>query len=145
MNDNETKKEKSGFSIRLKKARKTLKYTQREFADSIGISIPSYSEMESGKYKPKYELLECLASKYKINLYYLLFGEGPITRDPNYSIDPAEEDFAVNLEDVRKFLWHFKRSHFVQLMMLGYFRTIMRKEKETINQEIEEYEEKPGV
>lgn len=142
MNDKDIKNEKSEFAIRLRHVRKELKYTQREFAESIGISAPSYSEVESGKYKPKYDLLECLASKYNINLYYLLFGEGAITRDPGYSIEPSTEDFAVNLEDVRKFLWHFKRSHFVQLMILGYFRTILRKEKETINQEIEEYEEK---
>jgi hypothetical protein len=44
-------------------------------------------------------------------------------------------------KDVRKFLRYFQRSPLVQYFVLGYFRSLLLKEKETIEHEIKEYED----
>jgi transcriptional regulator with XRE-family HTH domain len=45
------------FALRLKLTREALNLRQKEFAAGLNISATSYSEIESGKYKPNYEFL----------------------------------------------------------------------------------------
>jgi transcriptional regulator with XRE-family HTH domain len=127
---------------RLKIIRHALKLKQWEFAEKIEIPAPTYSELETGKYKPNCDFLEKISRNCHVNLYYLLFGEGEMFGGHCDNCDiklPGE--ILVRKEVIRNFLWYFERSPIVQLLVLGQFQSILKNEKNAIAREIEEYNE----
>jgi len=128
-----------GFVERLKKIREALNLNQKEFSSQLNISEASYSDFENGKHKPKYGFLYTLARKLNVNLYYLMFGEGEMFLDPAGSVFKNMGNILVNREEVSRFLWYFERSPLVQFSTMSNFRSILRREKETIEQEAAEY------
>ncbi len=129
----------SDFSDRVKLIRKTLGFKQKDFAKKLKISGPSLSEIEKGKYKPGHDFFVNISKEFNVNLYYLFFGKGEMFLDPTSDYSTRAENFAVNNEDVRKFLWYFGKSRIVQYLILGHFRSILSNEKAAIEKEIEEY------
>ena len=134
--------EENVFAERLKLTRETLKLKQKEFAARLNISAASYSEIESGKYKPNYEFIYNLAKEFNVNLYYLLFGKGDMFLEPDRFIGTGAGRLMVNREEVDRFLWYFNRSPIVQFLTLANFRTVLRKDKEAIDLEISESDAK---
>ena len=128
--------------VRIRNIRKTLKLKQKEFVKKLHISDASLSDIENGKHNPNFDFLVNLAQEFNVNLDYVFFGKGEIFADHALSLPGRIEEFAVNVSDVRKFLYHFERSPFVQYAALTQFREIFTRSRETISNEIEEYEEK---
>ena len=60
------------FKDILKKVRQDKKLTQKEVADALGISQPSYQQWENGKRSPSGETLEKLATYFNVSVDYLL-------------------------------------------------------------------------
>lgn len=58
--------------IRLEK-----KLNKKQFADAIEIVSTTVGDIESGKREPSKDVLIKLASKYNVNLHWMLTGEGP--------------------------------------------------------------------
>jgi transcriptional regulator with XRE-family HTH domain len=138
---NEMKKEdKIGNRIRL--IRKKLKLRQKEFAEELEIGVTTLSEIENNNYYPNYRLIKNLSARFNVNLYHLFFGEGEMFTDSTSAFLGSTESFAVNIEEVRQFLFYFERSPIVQYLILGNFRSILRKEKEIIEKEVEEFKSK---
>lgn len=125
---------------RVKEIRRALGLTQRDFAQQLELSGPSLSEIETGKFKPGFDLLVKLALEFDINLYYVIFGEGEPFSSPVEAAFRRVESFAVNVDDVRDFLYHFERSPILQYFILNHYRVKMTMEKEPILKETEEYE-----
>jgi len=48
------------------------------------------------------------------------------------------EEYAVNREDVESFLWYFRESRIVQYQVMGYFRSILIREKEALAEELKD-------
>ena len=69
-------------------------------------------------------------------------GTGEMFLDPAVSLPGRIEEFAVNVNHVREFLYHFERSPFIQYAVLTHFRQILNKNSEIISQDLEEYEKK---
>lgn len=134
------KKKEVGF--RLKKIRKVLRLKQKEFAAILNMSDTYLSDIENGKQKPGYEVPGILAKEFNINLNYIFFGEGEMFIDPILRISDRIDEFAVNREDVRKFIYSFERSPAFQYYMFNEFRLLLEKRKEVISRELEEYEKK---
>jgi transcriptional regulator with XRE-family HTH domain len=134
------KKDESLIS-RLKAIRHALDLSQKEFARHINISAPSYSEIETGKYKPKFDVIYNIGKALNVNLYYLVYGEGEMFIDPSHPLFKSTSSFLIKDEEVRKFFRYFEYSPLVQLMVLAHFRKILSTEKDTIAREIEEYNE----
>jgi len=130
------------IASRVTEIRKALKLKQKDFATRLKVSGPSLSEIEKGKYKPSHDFLYNASREFNINLYYLLFGEGEMFLDPTGSIIGRADDFPMDNEDVRKFIDYFKRSRVVQYYILGYFRGLLIREKDTIESDLKEYENK---
>lgn len=130
------------FGIRLKQVRKTLRLTQKEFAESLKISGATLSELESGKYKPGHDFFVNISIAFEVNLYYLLFGRGNMFLDPTQAYSERSDDFAVNLKDVSEFFHYFERSQLVQYSTLANFRALKYKDGEVIKAELEEFENK---
>jgi len=61
---------------RLKEIRKNLGFTQKEFADSLGLKQGSYSDIERGKVGISGVLLKFLITKYRVNPLWLYEGTG---------------------------------------------------------------------
>lgn len=60
------------FAERLTELRKQYKYTQRQMADILGISQPSYIRYENNTSEPTQENLVKLADAFDVSVDYLL-------------------------------------------------------------------------
>ncbi len=125
------------FGQRLKNIRKSLELKQRDFASDLNISVTTLSDIETGKSKPGHDFFVRICETYKVNLYYLLFGEGEMFRKESEA-SPVESlvDEAAS-EDVRDFLTYFFNSKLVQYQVLGYFRKFFNEEEAAINKDVE--------
>jgi len=130
--------ENKNFAQRLKLIRSTLGFKQKDFAQKLQVSGPTLSEIEKGKYKPGHDFFYNIATEFKVNLYYLIFGEGDMFLDPTNALLNSSDEFVVNRKEVNDFLWFFKKSKIIQYLILGHFRTIMLQEKDAIEKEINE-------
>jgi transcriptional regulator with XRE-family HTH domain len=125
---------------RIKQIRTALNLTQEDFGKSIGASKASLSEIETGKYKAGIELLEKLVKKYNVNLHFVITGEGEMFIPPTASSFARSVKYALNLKDVRNFLYHFERSSILQYFILSQYKTRMMTEGDLIKKEIKETE-----
>ena len=73
------------FSIRLKNLRIQNGYTQKEMAENLGTSQPSYQNWEKGTRKPSRITLQQIANFFNVSTDFLL-GETDIP-DPESDID----------------------------------------------------------
>jgi len=121
---------------RIREIRKQLKLNQKELGEKMNLSAGSFSEIETGKYNPSMEFLIKLAKNHNVNLCYLLLGEGEMFVDPNLSLFSSIEKFAVNIDDVKEFLYYFQRSHIIQYYILNQFQAKMITEKDVIEKDI---------
>ena len=60
------------FQERLIEQRKINKFTQRQVADNLGISQPSYIRYENGTSEPNLTSLSKLADLFDVSVDYLL-------------------------------------------------------------------------
>jgi transcriptional regulator with XRE-family HTH domain len=60
------------FSLKLKQIRKQARLNQIQFAQSIGTSQATLSDLESGKLKPSFDVLVSIATMYSIDLDWLI-------------------------------------------------------------------------
>lgn len=60
------------FEERLKEQRKMFKLTQRDMAEKLGISQPSYIRYENGSSEPSQENLVKIADIFDVSVDYLL-------------------------------------------------------------------------
>lgn len=60
------------FCERLKEMRHICQLTQRQMAEKIGISQPSYIRYENGKSEPTLENLDKIATIFDVSTDYLL-------------------------------------------------------------------------
>ncbi len=120
------------ISTRIKLIREKLHLLQKDFANELGISAPSLSEIETGRNKPGLELIVKLADKFNVNFYYLLSGKGEMFADPVMDYFLRAPEFAVNTEDVREFLEIFSRSKEIQYHTISEFKSRMMREGDLI-------------
>jgi len=69
------KKSQKEMANRIKERRKSLKYTQEQFAEILGISANSYTRIENAFQKPSLNTLIKISQNLKISLDYIVFGE----------------------------------------------------------------------
>jgi phage repressor protein C with HTH and peptisase S24 domain len=70
--------EMENFGARLRKVRKELGLTQKEFVTPIGISGAYLSDMEKGKKFPSTPILQLMTVRHQINRTWLEKGKGPM-------------------------------------------------------------------
>lgn len=122
---------------RIREIRKQLKLSQKELGDKMNLSAGSLSEIETGKYNPSMDFVIKLAKNHNVNLYYLLLGEREMFVDPGLSLFGSIERFAVNIDDVKEFLYYFQRSPIIQYHILTQFKAKMITDKDVIEKDIE--------
>jgi transcriptional regulator with XRE-family HTH domain len=95
----------------LKKLREILGLTQEEMAQLLGVSLRAYQAYEKGSMEPKVGKLEMLAKKYRVNLNWLITGEGEMFLTPSTEgLSPEFVEFFKQFppETQRKFVEFFK-------------------------------------
>lgn len=65
-----------GFPSKIKKARETTGFTQREVAKETGINQSSIAKYETGKLEPDIEKLGILADFYNVSIDWLIGTKG---------------------------------------------------------------------
>lgn len=134
--------EQDNIANRIKQLRNTLKLTQKQLAQELDVSITSICEIEKGKYKPNCDFIANLSKVYNVNLYWLLFGVGEIFLDATSMVMNQTHNFAAKVQDVHNFLWYFQRSTIIQHSTLAHFYSLMIKEKNSIEKEIQDFQKK---
>jgi transcriptional regulator with XRE-family HTH domain len=120
---------------RIKNIRAALNLTQKSFSEKLNISKSSFSEIESGKYKPGLDIIVKLTKEFDVNLYYILLGEGDMFITPDLLSITQLKEYAVNEKHVREFLYYFRNSTTLQYYILSEFHSRMTKDKEIIRKE----------
>ncbi len=79
---------------RIKKVRKSLKLTLKEFSSRVKVPLTTVSKYEKGIVKPSFDVLANIGKVYKVNLNWLLTGKGEIflTPKPPESASPKDGD-----------------------------------------------------
>lgn len=125
---------------RIKKIRKHLGMTQKQFADKIGIISTALSEIENGRYRPVIDFIEKMATVHNVNLYYLILGKGPMFQDKRMKLLMAPPiDSGIKDEVTDDFLYHFLNSPFVQYSMIWHYKRFNESDKAIIDREIIEF------
>ncbi len=137
-------KNESNIAKRLKAIRQELGLKQNELAKGLDVSNPTISDLESGKYRPNFEIISRFVRRYDVNLYYLYFGTGEMFGEhAEKSTGLLADDFSdsiINQDEFKRFLDHLRRSPFMMLSVLSHYRYILSKESDVINKDLETYE-----
>lgn len=75
------------INVRLRELRKYLKLTQEDFSSIIGLKQGSIADWERAKSSPSIDTLAIIANNFKINLHWLITGEGSM-----FLSDPKNEN-----------------------------------------------------
>ncbi|WP_042166860.1 helix-turn-helix domain-containing protein [Paenibacillus gorillae] len=76
----------STLGERIRGIRKNNQLNQIEFANMIGVSQGTLSELEQDKYKPSVDILIVIQDKFKVGLEWLIIGS-------------AEDTYSINLNE----------------------------------------------
>ncbi|MBD0383898.1 helix-turn-helix transcriptional regulator [Paenibacillus sp. WST5] len=76
----------STLGERIRGIRKNNQLNQIEFANMIGVSQGTLSELEQDKYKPSVDILIVIQEKFKVGIEWLIIGS-------------AEDTYSINLNE----------------------------------------------
>jgi transcriptional regulator with XRE-family HTH domain len=121
---------------RIQSIRKRLDLKQKEFAEELGISGPSLSEVEAGNARPTIEIYYHLTGKFNVSQDYLFMGNGSMfleEKDIESPVSGAGEEAGHFLET---FLLYFKKSKLVRTAMMGHFSTFLLENEPLIEKDL---------
>lgn len=113
------------FGTRVQLIRKKLGMMQKDFADQLGISGASLSEIEAGNTKPMFEVYYNLTAKFDVNMYYLLFGMGSMVVGGEPGDSSAFNEPTEYRKFLETFLKYFRESQLVRYGMMTHFETFL--------------------
>ena len=130
------------FGSRVREIRTRLGLTQGDFGRGLGISIQHLSDIESDKKKPCHDFFYHMAKEYRINLNYLLLGEGAMFVGDKELIPPErkDRDFGEANERVHELIDYLERSPMVKFDMLGYFTRYLIQNRSLVEEDIKNNE-----
>ncbi len=138
------------IGLRMKEVRKKLNLKQKELAAQLKTSVVNLSDIERGKKRPGFGVLAGLSKKYKVNIDYIVLGEGPVFRTPELDAEyfdmnkiTAELEseplmpYGDFSEDVREVLVAMKQSRLVLSSVMSFAKEYLLKNEEIIRKDIE--------
>lgn len=110
----------AGIGSRVKAIRKILDFTQKEFAETMEITMVTLSDIETGKKRPGSDILFNLSELYDVNLDFLLFGRGDMFRHAleNDEVMIGDNAFGVLTNEVREMLWYMQNSRLARFAFI---------------------------
>lgn len=82
---------------KLRKIRKSLKLTQSEFGEKIGLQQSYVADLERGRNKPSYDTLTKILKVFHVNPYWLLSGGEYNVELPTIAAEPKSKNATENL------------------------------------------------
>lgn len=79
------------MNMRIKEVRKTLRLSQREFGEKLGVSRDVINNLEVGRVEPKDVLVKHICDIYSVNETWLRTGEGTMFNLKEDNIPKLEE------------------------------------------------------
>lgn len=135
-----------GIGDRMKAIRKRLGLMQRDFIKIVNITMSTLSDIETGKKRPSSEILFILSDVYKVNLHYLLHGEGDMFRsgaeEGISGITLADDIFGEYTDDFKEILWYMKHSLLARAAIIVMAKEYCLKNEEMLKKEMKKKEEK---
>ncbi len=133
--------EKTEIAQRIKAIRENLGLRQNQFAEALGISKPTVSDLERGKYEPNMKVIRNLALTFNVNLVYLILGVGEMFGAAAHTqMRSLLSDRSIVSEgEFMRFLNDLERSPFLLLSVLSFYRGQMTKEEDVIARDFENY------
>lgn len=130
---------------RVELVRRHFNYKQKDFAQALGISSANLSEIEAGVKKPRFEVLYGLSIIFKVNLLYLLQGEGEMfITDKEAEVKDEYEELVQKLKKFpeyknwfNEFLGCFDDSPMMRYAMMSYFSTYKIQNEELIKRDMQ--------
>jgi len=94
----------SSIGQRIRTVRKSNKLSQVEFANMVGVSQGTLSELEQDKYKPSLDTVIAMKEWFKIDTDWLIFGDDNKEKINifNLSIEPLELDLLTNFRELNE-------------------------------------------
>lgn len=131
-----TPEELSEFGQRVRKVRKYLRISQKEFAVHLNISNTYLSEIESGKFRPGFEFFVNMVTKFDVNIKYLVTGEGDFFIDTEKN---SKKYYGENSEHIEEMLRDFEHIPMVKYAVLEFYYGYKISKKDIIEAAIEEF------
>lgn len=92
------------FPDRVKALRKSVKLTQREFGERLGVSIDVVKNLEYNRVEPTDLIINVICAKFGVNEHWLRTGEGEMFEEPQDDIDRICE--AYGFGDIARAAMH---------------------------------------
>jgi transcriptional regulator with XRE-family HTH domain len=106
---------------RLRKARMTLGFQQKEMAKVIGVKPPYLSSIEKGKRtNPAIAIFFKISIHYQISIDYLLHGIGDMFLPFKEDQEKTPQDFSPDFNSIDDVNWLMKNSTFSKNAILSY-------------------------
>ena len=129
---------------RLIELRVKLGLKQNAFAKELGVSGSYLSDIELGKTRPSFDFLLSCYSRYKMNLTWLLVGDGPMFLERESGKKLCEYDFGDQSEFMHNMMGIMDKSKFCRnVLAAGLLRAYYENET-TIKRDLEKESGKPG-
>ena len=90
------------FGKRLKKLRLVKGLKQKEFANSIGITVSYLSQIENGEKGMSLDTLSLLSVKFGVNIDWLITGEGPMFREEERNLQERIQELEAELKKMEE-------------------------------------------
>ncbi len=146
MKKKKTEFDLAGVGDRMKAIRKILGLKQRDFIKIVNITMATLSDIETGKKRPNSEVLFILSDVYKVNLHYLLHGEGEMFRrdlDTGImGITVADDVFGEYTDDFKEILWYMTHSRLARAAIIVMAKEYCLRNEEILKKEMKKNEEK---
>ena len=126
------------FGGRVRAIRKRLGLTQTDFGRGLVISLPHLSDIELEKKKPCHDFFYHMVKVYRVNINYLLLGEGGMFLGEREL--PLTERLKTGNPDVDVFLHYFFRNDIVKFNALLAFSKLMDEDGARIKKNLSEPE-----
>jgi len=120
---------------RIKLFRNALGITIADLSRKAGLSIGMISETETGKNKPSPSLMLALLKFYRLNLNWLLTGEGEMRVSDAPPVQPEKKEYGYLDDEVQQLLWHLEHTMVVRLAVVGFFLEYLYQNEDLINRE----------
>lgn len=133
-----------GIGNRLKDIRKKLNLRQKEFAESLGITMVTLSDIETGKKQPGGCTLYNLSKLCDVNLDFLLHGIGSMFRQVKEIDGVTIEDnaFGILTNEVREMLWYMRNSSLARFAFITLAKEYIYRNRVILSQDINLQKEK---
>jgi transcriptional regulator with XRE-family HTH domain len=126
------------IGIRLKEIRKQMGIKQNEMAQNLELKASYLCDIEAGKGNPGPDFFKKLASKYNINLHYLLMGTGDmfIQDEITRKVKPVEFNITDSVESIEEIVWLMEKSIYFKSMVIGACNKLLIEEGDIIRKSI---------